>query len=423
MSPIDQPDSTDIPTAAETHNIAKIAGIDSDAVERWFVRRGVPQAIHRYNATEDILTRMTPAMLLLFIVGAVYTFGDRFTGWDQSLVVITAFFGFGALGAIFNKLRGRRWLELPEDIEIYEVAFFILGAPILATIMGTHDLRSILGILAFNLVNFVLLFLATLYGLIPMLLWGLREVLVQVRGMFALFARMLPMLMLFATFLFINAEVWQVAHDMTEATFAVVSAMILLPVVFPVVMRSGTEVRELHRFESWKEIDEICASTQAPLPPPPIQGAEEQPELVPLDEGERRNLALLVIVAQIVQVILVALMVGAFFLSFGFFAIRQETLLQWAAMTTEEFKPLFDVNFFGAKLVFTRELVRVSSMIAGISALQFSVSIVNDDKYRHQFNASLESEIREILAVRARYLESMYNTATKYYSPNKTPLT
>lgn len=383
-------------------------GLDSDALERWFVRRGVPMAIHRYNASEDVLTRMLPAMLLVFLSGSVFAFGDRFAGPAQVVIVAGSFFALVILGMIFNRWRGRRWLELPEDVEILEVAFFILGAPALSLVLGTHELSETLGILASNIVIFGLLFLGTLYGLVPMLVWGMREVWVQLRGMFALFARMLPMLMVFATFLFINAEVWQVAHDMTRSTFTVVLAMITLPVLFPVIMRSDHEVAELHNFGSWKEVDEICALTQAPLPAESNVDPDSVPKLVPLNSGERSNLSLLVIVAQGVQVVLVGIMVGLFFAIFGFFSIREETILQWAEVTPAEFSPLFSTHFFGAKLVMTSELVRVSSIIAGISALQFSVSIVNDEKYRHQFNASLESEIREILAVRARYLQLVH---------------
>ena len=54
--------------------------IDADAVERWFVQRGVPQAIFHYNAAEDVLTRMVPYLTAVFLLGALAGFGDKFTG-------------------------------------------------------------------------------------------------------------------------------------------------------------------------------------------------------------------------------------------------------------------------------------------------------------------------------------------------------
>jgi len=49
----------------------------------------------------------------------------------------------------------------------------------------------------------------------------------------------------------------------------------------------------------------------------------------------------------------------------------------------------------------------VAGFIAAISALQFAVSSLTDDDYRATFNHDLEVEIREVLAVRALYRETI----------------
>lgn len=239
---------------------------------------------------------------------------------------------------------------------------------------------------------------------------GVREVGVQVRGVLNVLSRLLPLLLLFATFLFLNAEMWQVAHGLTDEFFVIVIAMVLLPAAIFLALRSPDEIANLHSFESWTEIDIICHEADAPVWKR-ANSPNGKPHLVPLDQGERRNLALLMLAAQLVQTVLVAVGIGLFFVAFGMFTVREETLLQWTEISAEGFDPLARFTLFSAEVVVTSELFVVSGFIAAISALQFAVSLNSDEMYRQQFYASLEREIREVLAVRARYLEPMVRRA------------
>ncbi len=58
---------------------------------------------------------------------------------------------------------------------------------------------------------------------------------------------------------------------------------------------------------------------------------------------------------------------------------------------------------FGNELVFTRQLVLVSSFIGLMSGLQFAVQVVTDEAYRAEFAEGMTAEIREAMAVRAVY--------------------
>jgi len=383
--------------------------IDADAVERWFVQRGVPQAIFHYNAAEDVLTRMVPYLTVVFLLGALAGFGDRFVGWTQFAVAVAALGMLTGLAVALNRMRGRGNFDLPDDVGLIEIAVFLLGAPLVAAIFGDLPWQPVWLLLG-NLAMLGIGYVVTTYGAVPMLRWGVREVAVQVRGLVSVLSRLLPLLLLFATFLFLNAEMWQVAHGLTTEFFAIVIALLLVPAVIFLALRSPDEIANLHSFASWSEIDRICHTTDAPVwkrTDPP----DGRPNLVPLDEGERRNLALLMLAAQLVQTVLVAVGIGLFFVLFGLFTVREETLLQWTEITAETFDPIATQSIFGAEVVFTRELFMVSGFIAAISALQFAVSLNSDELYREQFFASLEREIREVLAVRARYLEPMVQQA------------
>lgn len=399
------PGNADADPASGPYGNGGAEPIDTDAVERWFVHRGVPQAIYHYNAAEDVLTRMVPYLTAVFLLGALAGFGDRFTGWAQFGVAVAAFAILTGLAVILNRVRGRSNFALPKDVGWIEIAVFLAGAPVVALIFGNAGWEPLL-LLLLNLALLAIGYVVTAYGAVPMLRWGVREVSVQVRGVLSVLSRLLPLLLLFATFLFLNAEMWQVAHDLTVAFFVVVIAMVLVPAAVFLALRSPDEIANLHSFASWSEIDDICEATDAPVSKradPPA----ESPHLVPLDQGERRNFALLMLAAQLVQTVLVAVSIGLFFVLFGLFTVREETLLQWTEITAATFDPLARFTIFGAEVVLTRELFMVAGFIAAISALQFAVSLNSDELYREQFYESLEREIREVLAVRARYLEPM----------------
>ena len=222
--------------------------LNLDAVERWFVHRGVPQAIFHYNASEDVLTRMVPYLVATFLLGSLAGFGDRFQGWKQFLVALGAFAILTAVALGVNRLRGRRLLALPDDIGIIEIGAFLLGAPLIALIFGQNAGRLWWQLLLLNIALLAGGYLLTTYGIVPMFRWGLREVVVQLRGIVVLLARSLPLLLLFATFLFLNAEMWQVAHDLTPSLYAMTIGLVLLPALLFIVLRSPTEVAHLHRF-------------------------------------------------------------------------------------------------------------------------------------------------------------------------------
>ncbi len=395
-----------------------------EQIERWLVHRGVPQAIFHYNASEDVFTRMVPYLVSIFLLGSLAAFGDRFTGWAQFGVALAAFAVLGVLAVGVNRLQGRRPFELPHTIGVIEILLFLAGAPIVALLFGGAGGTGWWQLLTLNIVLFIVGYVVTTYGLVPMMRWGFREVGVQLRGVAALLAKLLPLLLLFATFLFLNAEVWQVAHGLTAPFFALTVAMMLVPALAFLVLRSPSEVAGLHAFASWSEIDEICAGTDAPLIPRVdsfnvarvdsfnVDGAAPvPPDLVPLDRGESRNLVLLMLIAQIVQIMLVALVIGGFYVVFGLLTVREETILQWTELDAAGFNPLARFSLFGDELVLTWELFAVSGLIATVSALQFAVSVATDELYREQFAESLDAEIRQVLAVRARYLEPMVRQA------------
>ncbi|MCQ3812142.1 MAG: hypothetical protein KTV68_16490, partial [Acidimicrobiia bacterium] len=224
-----------------------------------------------------------------------------------------------------------------------------------------------------------------------------------------LVGRILPLLLLFSAFLFLNAEVWQVAHDFSWPYYAIVLGVIGIVSLGSVAARIPSELVGLARFENWDQACDLVNGCNSPLAPakPPTGVAVSQ--IPPLGRIDRVNLGLLMFVAQAVRVVLVGLVIGVFYVAFGLLTVREATIVSWVA--SDAVDPLARFGFLGHDLALTWELLGVAGFIAVLSALQFAVSTVTDSTYREHFYDDMAHEAREVLATRALYLAEIRQLA------------
>ena len=174
-------------------------------------------------------------------------------------------------------------------------------------------------------------------------------------------------------------------------------------------VRVPSELVGLAHFESWEQACELidgCDSPLASATPPTDFSVSAVPAL---DRMDRVNLGLLIFVAQAVRVVLVGVVIGAFYVAFGLLVVREATVLSWVA--SDSLDPLARFGLFGTELVLTWELLAVSGFIATLSALQFAVSTITDKVYREHFYDDMAHEAREVLATRALYLVELSREA------------
>lgn len=369
-----------------------------DATEWWFVRRGMPYAIPDYSAREDVWTRAWPFLVFVLFVELFTTFGERFGGWAQALAFLA---GVGVLVAVFvlvNVLRGRRWSRLPDDIGELELLGFLVVGPILTLAFTDRGWAGALVVLVVNGVVLGLAYLVTAYGLVPALRVGFLQAVRQVRTVTQLVARGLPLLLLITAFVFLNAEMWQVAQDFPPAYFAIcVGLLVALALAF-LGLRVPQEVRELARFATWEEAVALVRETDAPIAAdlPELHGTPPEPHI---ERVEAVNIGLLLTISQAVQTMLVGLTAGSFYVLFGMLAVRRETILQWT--TVDELDPILTFQLLGDEIVLTWEHLAVAGFVAAFSVLQFAVASVTDAAYRDEFYDDVVDDVRHVLAVRA----------------------
>ncbi len=377
---------------------------DRDRCERWFIRRGLPLLIHEYSLTGDVLTRAVPFLGFVLFVEFFLVFGDRWDGWAQAGVFVLGAAAATAVVAGVNRVRGRRIWQPPDRIGGIEIAaYFGLGAVFVVLGAQSGWVETILTVVAVNLGLLVGAYLVVNWGLVPMVRWSIVQVGRQVGRVSILFVKSMPILLVFSMFIFLNAEMWQVANDFTLAYYGLTAAGLVLVGSLFVLLSVRRLAVDLARFTTWSDIRFHCDGTPvADLVP----GDDDRPpdHRAP-SRWERLNVALLLFVAQGTQIALVAVIVAAFYLVFGLVTVREETILQWTTVseltTSTDWVARF--SLWGEQVVFSRQLLLVAGFIGLLSGLQFTVSMVTDANYRTEFAEDMTEELRAALAVRAVY--------------------
>ncbi len=371
-------------------------------VELWFVERGVPHFVET-KTDGSVLDAWTRALPLLVVAYLLLGFNALdLANWsltENLLAAVAVLAMLIAAWAISNRLRGVPTFARPTDIDAPELALFLIGpaVPVVAFGQFGDALESV--VLAAVLL--ALIYIWSAYGLGPLLRWGTRRGSRQLASLGSLVARALPLLLLFNTFLFINAEVWELAGTLTGPAYVVVLfTFFALGATFALSRVPGT-IRAVNTFESWEDIDHHLVGTPAerfvPVRP-------EDPSTAPLDTlgvRQRLNIGLVVLFGQALQITLVTAALTAFFVGFGFFGITESIAAGWTGLG--DINVLFETMFGERQLVLSEPLIRVSAFLGAFSGMYFTVVLTTDDTYRTEFSDDVGPEIREALAVRTAY--------------------
>lgn len=374
---------------------------EQEAVEFWFVRRGLPNLIDDYSLSTDVFNRAVPFLAVLWAFNILGAYGDRFKGWSQAFAAIGASVILIGVAILINLVRGRPALRVPERVGLVEIAVFVLTPAVLPLVLQTGGIKAFAVGLTIGLVELLVVWFTYGFGLGSILRWAVVHLFRQLRSVFALMIRSLPLLLVFTMFLFLNAELWQVASDFTTQLFWVATGGLVLVALGFVIFRIPAELEELCSFDSPEEANSLLKQSDAP-----ISGRIKDPALTPeLSTVDRVNVTILAIFSIGVQIGLVMVIVGLFYLFFGLVTVRPETIAQWTASGgVEEFYPL---ELFGSDIPLTTELMKVTGFLMAFTALQFTVSALTDATYRKEFLDDLTGDISEALAVRALYLERL----------------
>lgn len=345
----------------------------SDYEER-FRRTGLPLFIAGRSAATDIFNRAVPLIGFVFI-GEIL--GALNLEWSPLANVGAVAAGLAVLLfaiALVNKGRGRPAVAIPQDVGKLELAGFVLLPAVLPLVFGGQWRSAVVTALG-NSLLLALIYGVVGLGLLSIVRWTLGRLAGQLRASLDLFARAIPLLMIFSVVLFLTAEMWQVFSEVELATLAILTGLFVILGTSFLVVRLPREVRSLEN-----------------------EAGEDAPAL---DRSERLNVGVVMFVSQALQVLSVSVAIGGFFIALGVLAIDPAITESWTGHVPNA---LVQFDLFGHKAILSEELLRVAGAISAFTGLYFAISMLTDDVYRKEFLDELTSEMRETFRLRAEYV-------------------
>ena len=187
-------------------------------IERWFVDRGLPHFVERHDTAAEIWARALPLLVAAYLLLGLNALDLGSGAWPEpGRGRVRASSALSSTWVVANRCAAGGWFERPHDIGPAELAVFIVvpAMPSLARRPVGRRRQTVVmavGILA-------LLWAVTSYGVPRCCGWAWQRTTAQLALLAQRRRRALPLLLLFTTFLFINAEVWQVAGTLTGVVY------------------------------------------------------------------------------------------------------------------------------------------------------------------------------------------------------------
>ncbi|HET6286771.1 MAG TPA: hypothetical protein VFG15_08470 [Amycolatopsis sp.] len=384
--------------------------LDRRAADAWFRRRGLPMVIHRRRRGAGMLRRSTPGLVFLSLLDLllagllklldvpeeVLAARMRESGLAYVLGVLALTFAVVVVPVIAGRLmakllRALHRVRVRLAVMAATIGFWLLVLPLGERLTGLVSWENPFWAAVFaNLVALAVLMLLVRVGLGSILTWAARSAVAQVRAIGTLASRALPLLLLVVMFSFFTAELWQAVERLTPGRlWLVVGFLVLIGAVFLASMLSD----EIKESKSWTV--EPGASV---LRGTPFDDETPPPDRRALTKIEHLNIALVLFLAQAVQIVAFGVLVFAFFVVFGVLILRPEVVTGFAG---RESAP---GTLLGVPLPVSSALLNVSVFLAVFSGLYFAASTATDVRYRRSFFEPLLEDVKISLAARDIYL-------------------
>lgn len=344
-------------------------------LERGFRRDGLPNLIVDLSVTEDIFTRASPFLALIFVIEIVNAL-DIEASWTTNLLLALGgaavlLGGFGVL----NVVRGRPFWSIPRRVGTPELVAFIVLPELLPIAFSGQFVFGVNTILV-NAALVGLAYLVVGFGLISIVRWVGIRFFGQLGASVAVLVRAVPLLLFFSLVMFFTTEIWQVFTTTGSATYwTAIGTFVVLGFGFLSVRLPGV-VREVQ--------------------------ADSQVGDVPLRRRERLNLAAVALISESLQVLFVSAAVWLFYVLLGTLLVSSDVRGAWLLHTNSV---IWEIAWFGERVQVTWELVRVATGVAAFAGLYYAVTILVDTAYRDQFVDALGEQLRDTFERRSEYHE------------------
>jgi hypothetical protein len=378
------------------------------AIERWFVRRGVPQLVEGYGSETRLDTRAAPLIVGWLLLGTVLFWGVN-AGWSEPANMAAALVTALAVPVVFvavRRLRRRPPISRTITFDVLEIGI-LAATPAVASGLIEWSARELVIAFLNALLGIGAIYVVILFGLGELAFWALGRLRSQAAGIAGLLATTLPILLILVAFLLFAAEIWEAGHALSGGELLAVIGLLIAIGALLVVTTFRAELTRVAGME-WTDVVHHAAGTPLePLAPTvrPNAGAR------PLGWLERLNLTALVLLNQLIQSAFVALLITAFLVVLGLIAIPagvQEGWIGEAVTTVVRFELL------GEERRLSSELLRVSALLGGIVGLYFTGLAITDAAAQRsgEFRRAV-ADVHQLLAARAVYRAALADAPTE----------
>lgn len=335
----------------------------------------MPNLIEDYSPSEDIFTRALPFFAFVFVAELLNALNLDYPVWANVLFVVGGLaIGIGAFG-LANRARGRPLFRTPDRVGVPELTAFIIVPAMLPLIFG-WQWRSALITLGAQVILVALTYAVIGLGLFSIVRWAGAKFFQQLEASLQLLVKAVPLLLFFALIIFFTTEIWQVfSSPETPRYWTAIVLFVLLGLAF-LSVRIPATVRDLEQ--------EVGVGDR------------------PLRPRARVNVAFVVLVSQILQILFVVAAVWLFFVAVGSLLITAKVRGAWLLVPDDV---VFLVPFFGdGDIAISAALLRVATGVATFVGLYYAVQMLVDAAYRDQFIDQMTEQMRDTFAARREYL-------------------
>lgn len=351
--------------------------------ERVLRRNGLALLIEGYSAERDVFGRAAPFLLLVLLTQLAGAANLSWNAAANTLAVLGGLLLVGTVYALLNRVRGRAWNTLPQSVDTPELAFFVLAPALLPLVFGGQLMAAVVTAAA-NTALLALVWFTVRYGFVSTLWWGTARVVDELAASLGRLVRLLPLLLVFSLVLFFNAEIWQV-FDAVPPT-----GTLVLGVVFAALIALALG---LHLPE------EVAAVLRQA-----VDRVPEAADLPPLTRAQRANVSAMVLTSQLLQVLVVSIGVGVFFVVVGTVTVTADVQEAWGVVGGQV---LWTAELDGTALVVNQTSLRVAVAIATFTGLYFAISMLTDAVYRAAFMSAIEDQLTTVTRTRVAYLRAL----------------
>lgn len=375
--------------------------------DRWFREQGLPTFVPLRRWFTDLPRRVAPLIAGVAVLGfplldgielAVDVAVDLSSGEETLIILLVLLVLAAAVGIPWGcYLLVRTVLRrLPGGIGTLVALAVIAGSVALVVVDGYETQPgATVGPVFRALLVIAVCVLVTGMGGGALISWASRLAVRNASAIGHMASIALPVILMLVVFAFFSAEVWQMASALHWGSIALVGLVVAVLAGIVVLRVSASEIDDDAQAPTEEQRAALLIDTPAEGRPASA-GAHRR-----LRAPQRINILLAMTVAQLVQALFFAALLAALLIVIGGIAIPTGVIGIWLGPGSDAQLLIVEhLEFFGAKLPLTVNLLKAATLLAVIATLPFVFSAVSEARYRERFFDPIMADMRRAILVR-----------------------